>query len=127
MKDFKKYFTINALPEDVFNALTNPLIITMWSGEPNVMSAEPGSEFEWFDGSICGKNLRFEQHKLIEQQWYFGEDDEKPSIVTIKLHINKESTSLELRHTNIPDEAYENIVEGWESDIISPLRDLLEE
>ena len=119
MKDFKKYFTINALPEDVFNALTNPLIITMWSGEPNVMSAEPGSEFEWFDGSICGKNLRFEQHKLIEQQWYFGEDDEKPSIVTIKLHINKESTSLELRHTNIPDEAYENIVEGWESDIIS--------
>ena len=46
------------------------------------------------------------------QQWYFG-DQEEPSIVTIKLHPHKQGTSAELLHTNIPDEAYGEMVEGW--------------
>jgi hypothetical protein len=29
------------------------------------------------------------------------------------LHPHKQGTSAELRHTNIPDEAYLNMVEGW--------------
>ncbi|HSN60222.1 MAG TPA: SRPBCC domain-containing protein, partial [Ferruginibacter sp.] len=45
-------------------------------------------------------------------QWYFGEQEEA-SIVTILLHPHKQGTSAELRHTNIPDEAYQEIVEGW--------------
>ncbi len=112
MKDFKKYFAIPAPPQDVYLALTNPLTIHLWSGEEAVMSTEPGSEFSLWDGSIVGKNLEFEPNKKIVQQWYFGEQAE-PSIVTIKLHEDKEGTSAELRHTNIPDEAYDDIVEGW--------------
>jgi activator of HSP90 ATPase len=112
MKDFKKYFTVSAPPQDLYLALTNPLTIQQWSGEEAVMSTEPGSEFSLWEGSIAGKNLEFEKDKKIVQQWYFGEQSE-PSIVTIKLHPDKEGTSVELRHTNIPDEAYDDIVEGW--------------
>lgn len=112
MKDFKKYFTIPAPPQDVYLALTNPLTIHLWSGEEAEMSTEPGSEFSLWEGSIAGKNLEFEPNKKIVQQWYFGEQAE-PSIVTIKLHQDKEGTSVELRHTNIPDEDYDDIVEGW--------------
>jgi activator of HSP90 ATPase len=112
MKDFKKYFTIPAPPQDLYLALTNPLTIHLWSGEEAVMSTEPDSEFSLWEGSIAGKNLEFEKDKKIVQQWYFGEQPE-PSIVTIKLHPDKEGTSVELRHTNIPDEAYDDIVEGW--------------
>ena len=112
MQDYKKYYIIPAEPEEVYIALTNPNTIKLWSGEPAQMSTEPGSEFELFDGSIAGKNLEFEDGRKIVQQWYFG-DQEEPSIVTIKLHPNKQGTSAELRHTNIPDEAFDDISEGW--------------
>lgn len=122
MKDFKKYYTIPASPEDVYLALTNPNTIHLWSGEVAEMSTEPGSEFSMWEGSIAGKNLEFEMNKKIVQQWYFGEQ-EVPSIVTIKLHPHAEGTSLELRHTNIPDEDYDDIVDGWNETYVGSLID----
>jgi activator of HSP90 ATPase len=112
MKDFKKYYTIPATPEEVYLALTLPATIQLWTGEEAEMSTEPGSEFSLWEGSIVGKNIAFEENKKIVQQWYFGDQDEE-SIVTIKLHPHKQGTSVELQHTNIPDEAYDEMVEGW--------------
>jgi activator of HSP90 ATPase len=127
MKDFKKYYTIPASPEDLYLALTNPLTIHLWSGEEAHMSTEPGSEFSLWEGSIVGKNLEFEPNKKIVQQWFFGEQDE-PSIVTIKLHSKGENvTSVELRHTNIPDQDYDDIVEGWNDVYFGALIDFYDE
>ena len=112
MKDFKKYYILPAEPEVVYAALTNPATIQLWTGEPAEMSTEPGSEFSLWEGSITGRNIAFEEGKKIEQEWYFGEQ-ETPSIVTIKLHLHKLGTSVELRHTNIPDEEFDAITEGW--------------
>ncbi|MEP7143562.1 MAG: SRPBCC domain-containing protein [Ferruginibacter sp.] len=112
MKDFKKYYMIPALPGEVYLALTLPATIQLWTGEEAEMSTVPGSEFSLWEGSIVGKNLAFEEGKKIVQQWYFGEQ-EAGSIVTIKLHPHKQGTSAELLHTNIPNEAYEEMVEGW--------------
>ncbi len=122
MKDFKKYYIIPATPEELYLALTTPTTIHLWSGEPAEMSAVPGSEFSLWDGSITGKNIAFEKDKMIVQQWYFGDRPEE-SIVTIKLHPHKEGSSLEVRHTNIPDEDYENIVSGWEEEYYQALLD----
>jgi len=76
------------------------------------MSTIPGSEFSMWEGSITGKNLEFEENKKVVQQWYFG-DEPETSIVTIKLHLHKQGTSVEVKHTNIPDQDYDDIVEGW--------------
>lgn len=126
MKDYKKYYVIPAEPELVYLALTNELTIQLWSGEPAQMSTEVGSEFSLWDDAIVGKNLAFEEGKMIKQQWYFGEQEEE-SIVTIKLHPAPQGTSIELRHTNIPNEAYEDIVEGWDSTYFGALREFYEE
>ncbi len=112
MKDFKKYYIIPAKPEEIYLALTNPATIQLWTGEPAEMSTEPGSEFSLWEGSIMGRNIIFEESKLIQQEWYFG-DQEPASIVTIKLHPHKQGCSVELVHTNIPDEEYDNFVSGW--------------
>ena len=112
MKSFKKYYIIPAQPEEIYLALTNPSTIHLWTGEHAEMSTEPGSEFSLFDGSIVGKNVQFETGKKIIQQWYFG-DQEVESIVSIKLHPHPRGTSIELNHSNIPDEDYDDIVEGW--------------
>ena len=112
MKNYKSYFIIPASPSDVYAAITNPLTTQLWTGDPAEMSTEPESEFSLWDGAIVGKNLEFETDKKIVQQWYFG-DQAEASIVTIKLHPHKNGTSAELIHTNIPDDDFEEIVDGW--------------
>ncbi len=122
MKDYKKYYIIPAEPEEVFAALTNPATIQLWSGEPAEMSTDPGAEFSLWDGSISGRNIEFIEGKKIVQEWFFGEQ-EAQSIVTIILHQDKKGTSAELRHTNIPDEDYSDIVEGWNEVYFGALQD----
>lgn len=123
MKDYKKYYTINATPDQVYLALTTETTLYLWTGEAAVMKPEPGTEFSLWEGSIVGKNLEFEPSKKIVQQWYFGDEGE-PSIVTIKLHaVGETETSAELRHTNIPDEEYDDIVDGWNNVYFASLQD----
>jgi activator of HSP90 ATPase len=119
MRTFKKYYSIPAPPEDLYLALTNPLTIHLWSGEEAVMSDQVDTEFSLWEGSIVGRNLEFEENKKIVQEWYFGQKE--ASIVTMKLHADHKGTSLELAHTNIPDEAYDDIVDGWNRTYIGGL------
>ncbi len=126
MKDFKKYYIIPASPEEVYQALTNPITIKLWTSEEAEMSTIPGSEFSMWDGSITGKNIEFQENKLIVQQWYFEEASDN-SMVTIKLHQHEDGTSVEVRHTNIPDDDYNDIVEGWDSTYMGALQDFYDE
>ncbi len=126
MKDYKKYYTIPASPEDVYNALTNPVTLQLWTGEPAEMTTVPGSEFSLWDGSISGKNIAFEEGKKIVQQWYFG-DQEEESVVTIILHEKGNGTSVELSHTNIPDEEYDDFADGWNTYYFGALREFYTE
>lgn len=114
MKDYKNYYILKTTPEMVYRGLTNPLTIKLWSGEDADMKEEIGFEFSMFEGDIQGKIIELKEGKKIVQQWYFGEQDE-PSIVTIILHPKNNYTSLELRHTNIPTEDFDDMVNGWNS------------
>jgi len=131
MKNIKKHYHIKATAEDIFTALTNPLTIEIWTGASAVMEPVAGTEFSLWDGDITGLNLEFEPGKKIVQEWFFEEDEEldsdQKSIVTIKLHNNGNATDVELLHINIPDEAFDNIVEGWDKYYFKPLKELVEE
>lgn len=113
MKTFKKTYRINTEVSDVYAALTNPFTIELWSGYPAEMSTEPGSEFSLWEGDIQGKNLEFVQDKKIVQEWYFGDLAEK-SVVTITISPDRGNSVVTVVHTNIPDEAYDEIAEGWD-------------
>ncbi|MBC3541071.1 SRPBCC domain-containing protein [Rufibacter sediminis] len=126
MKDFKKYYLLPATPEEVYIALTNPITMEIWTGEPAEMSTEPGTEFSLWGDSIVGKNLEFEENRKIVQQWYF-EGEPEDSIVTIKLHPHKQGCSMEVKQTNIPDEAYDDLVEGWNDAYAGALLSFFEE
>lgn len=109
---FKKTFRINAEPSDIYSAITNPYTIELWSGYKAEMSTVPGSEFSLWEGDIEGKNIEFIQDRKVVQEWYFGDQSEK-SIVTISIFPDKDNSSVTVEHTNIPDDEYENIAEGW--------------
>lgn len=128
MKTFKKYYELPTSPDQVYLALTVPTTLFLWTGAPAIMSTEPGSEFSLWDGDICGKNVEFEENKKIVQNWYFeGITDD--SIVTIKLHNGKKAgtTSVELVHTNIPDDDYTDFANGWDEYYFGALAEFFEE
>ena|ERR1035437_1313208 len=112
MKSFKKTFKINAEPSDIYSALTNPYTIELWSGYPAQMSTEPGSEFSLWEGDITGKNIEFIQDKEIIQEWYFGDQVEK-SVVKITILPDRDNSLVTVDHSNIPEEDYDEIAEGW--------------
>lgn len=127
MPDFKKYYTINAEPALIYLALTTEITIELWTGAAASMQAIEGTEFTMFGENICGKIIELQKDKKIVQQWYFdGEAHE--SIVTIKLHsIKSDKTSVELIHTNIPQEVFEEMKQGWDDMYFGALTDFFSE
>lgn len=112
MKTIRQHHFINATPEEVFIALTNPFTIELWSGHPAVMENKEGTEFSMFDGDIAGKNLKIVENEQLVQEWYFGES-ETQSVVTITLKEHQLGTKVMLEHTNVPDEDAVEFTEGW--------------
>ena len=124
MKNYKKYIPLPAPPEEVYLALTKAQSIQLWTGAEVVFKEEPETEFSYWDGDIVGKNISFEPNKIV-QQWYFGTQSEA-SIVTIKLHPDKQGTSLEFVQTNIPEEDFEEFTAGIEVYFLGGLADFFE-
>jgi activator of HSP90 ATPase len=124
--EIKFYEYIDGTPEEIYLALTNPFTIELWSDSPAIMDDKEGTEFSLWDGDITGKNIKMVKNEEIVQEWYFGELPE-PSVASIKLHPHKNGTNVEVRHTNIPDDAYENINEGWREYYIGAIKRFFEE
>ena len=122
MKNYKKYFKIKARPNEVYNALVKPFAIELWSGDKAIMEEKENSLFSLFDGDITGLNLEFVPDKKIVQEWFFGEQEER-SIVTITLDAAGSATNIVLTHTNIPDDAFNEITYGWEHYYFGALRE----
>ncbi len=115
---------LKATPEEVYRALTNPFTIELWTDEPATMEEKPDTEFSILGGNITGRNIEFVPNELIRQVWFFGDTE---SEVVIKLFSDKANTQLRVEQYNIPEEAYENIREGWKDTILEALEAFFEE
>ncbi|MFT3739802.1 MAG: SRPBCC domain-containing protein [Breznakibacter sp.] len=117
---------IKAEAVDVYAALTNPFTIELWSGYPAVMSDVPGTEFSLWEGDIEGRVIESVPDAKLVQEWYFGDQPEK-SIATIKIFPDGAGkVQVELVHANIPDEAYDEIAEGWKEYYLDAIKEFLE-
>ena len=125
MKEIHKYYRVKGAPAEIYAAMTNPFSITLWTGADAVMKEEAGTEFSLYDGDIEGMNLEFEKDRKIVQEWYFGEREER-SIVTITLRPDRIYTRIELHQTNIPDDAWEDMLHGWDNYYFGGLKEFFE-
>lgn len=123
--DFQYQLEIIADPEEVFAALTNPFQIELWSGYPADMKPEAGYVFSLWEGDITGVNLEVVPNKRLVQEWFFGEQDDQ-SIVRITLKKAGGRTLLDLNHTHIPEDVYEEITEGWRDYYLGSVKSMLE-
>jgi activator of HSP90 ATPase len=125
MKEFTFSLEIGSSQEEVYNALTNSFQIELWTGYPAVMDEKPGTVFSLWEGDITGCNLEIVKDYKIVQEWFFGET-ETPSIVTLLIKKAGSKTRIELNHTNIPEDAYDEITEGWKDYYLGSLKSFLE-
>jgi activator of HSP90 ATPase len=121
MRELIINYKINATAGELFKALTESFALELWTGYPAIMQPVKGTEFELWEGDISGINLEFIENQKIVQEWYFGEQEER-SIVTIMLRPKGNATIIEIIHTNIPDDAYDNIRNGWYDTYLSSLK-----
>ena len=125
MRNLQRSYQIKTSPEEVFNAMTNPLTLELWTGYTATFNPEANTEFTLWDGDIIGINLEIVPNIKLVQEWYF-EDNKEKSIVTIELTKQNDKTQIELHHTNIPDEAFSNISEGWNKYYFGTMKKYLE-
>lgn len=123
--DFSYELEIAAEAEDVFAALTNPFQIGLWSGYPADMKAENGYVFSLWEGDITGVNIEVVPNRLLRQEWFFGEREER-SVVTLELRRKEGKTRVLLHHARIPEEVYDEITGGWKEYYLGAIKDMLE-
>lgn len=103
---------------ELFNALTQPEMIQVFTQNPVKMDAgdaKAGTEFTLLGGNIQGKYSEVTAYTKISQKWrlkswpsgHFSE-------VTMKICQTKEDTKLFLTQTGVPKKEIENTKIGWQ-------------
>lgn len=125
MKAIKKHYEINAPIEKVWQALTDPNIIPLWSDAPAKMSDQVGDLFELWNKTIIGKNLEVVPMEKLVQNW-------KPvhwktfSKVTFTLFTKKVWTVVNMEQIGVPADEYSEISDGWNRYYLGKIKKLLE-
>ncbi|WP_422362374.1 SRPBCC domain-containing protein [Reichenbachiella sp.] len=124
MKRFEKQYLVNVSEKRFYEALTNPAMVSQWSGAPAQMSEEVGAAFSLWGGSIEGLNSKVTSNTL-EQQWK-GKRWGGYSNVLLEWKAGAEGLEVSLTHTDIPDDTFQNIKRGWDEHYMNPLITWLE-
>jgi len=94
------------------------------TGAPVTISAEPGSPFSAFGGSLAGTTLVTIPSRLIVQSWRstnFGPDD--PDSTLILAFVPEGSNGrIDLVHLDVPEVDYQGVTGGWEKYYWTPWR-----
>jgi activator of HSP90 ATPase len=125
MAVIQKSYIINASPEDIFEALVNPELIQIWSGDEAKMSADIGGEFTLWSGQMFGKNLEIDTNKKLVQEWCYEQWSE-PSKVSITIKPKAKASVVTLVHEGVPDKSLNSISDGWDTYYFGAIQEMLE-
>jgi activator of HSP90 ATPase len=124
-KTINKVYKISSSVDQVWKALVDSETIDKWGGGPNKMDSKAGYDFELWNGDIHGKNIEVIENSKLVQEW-FGGDWAKPSIVTFTLKKDLMGTILKLEQTNVPEDEFDDIEQGWDEFYLGPMKAMLE-
>jgi activator of HSP90 ATPase len=126
MPTIKQTYEMNATPEKVFEALVNPDIIQIWSGDEAKMGPDTGDSFTLWGGQMFGKNLEVIKNKKLVQEWNYDQWD-APSTVTFTIKTKGKKTIVELLHEDVPEKSLKSISEGWDQYYLGAMKEMFEE
>lgn len=125
MNQISQTYKIRTPIAKVWQALTDPAIITKWGGGPAKMSDREGENFSLWGGDMWGTNTKVVRNKILVQDWYGGKW-EVPSIVEFRLSELNGITTVKLTHNNLPKDEVKDFANGWKDYYMGAIKKLLE-
>lgn len=125
MKTIEQTYHIKDTIDAVWGALVNPKMIDKWGGGPSSMNDKVGTHFTLWGGDIFGVNTQVVQNKLLVQDW-LDDNLEHATVVRFELLQGSNETILKLHQSNVPDDRYEDLSDGWREYYLGPLKALLD-
>ena len=114
MKTIRQEVTFNASPEVIFEMLMDSRKHSEFTGEKADISREVGGKIAAYDGYISGHNTELVQNRKIVQSWRGSEWPEGHySSAKFELEEVEHGTKLTFTQTDVPDDQYDSISEGW--------------
>jgi activator of HSP90 ATPase len=120
---------ISATPMEVYEAYIDEEKQTEFTGSKATSDSRVGGEFTAWDGYITGKYLELEPGKKIVQEWTSTDfpDGTPPSRFEISLKEAKGGTELTMIHSGVPEDAAEDIGQGWKDYYWEPMKKYFKE
>lgn len=111
---------VRARPEEVFVYFTDPVRWMMWQGIEAEIELKPGGTFRVNvigDGFASGRFVEVVENRRVVFTWGWERDDSPvppgSSTVEIDLDADEEGTTIRLKHSRLPPEAFEPHLHGW--------------
>ena len=122
----KQSVTLQASPHQVYETLMDSQKHSKLTGAKAKIDRKGGGKFTAFDGQIKGYTLEVVQNKKIVQLWR-AEHWPKGhySTATFSLRKEKAGTRLALLQTDVPNDDYKDICEGWREFYWMPMEEML--
>jgi activator of HSP90 ATPase len=126
-KTIRQSVTFKSRPHEVYEALMDEKKHAAFTGGKAKVSRKVRGKFSLWGGDIEGKNLELVQDKKIVQSWRYSDwENGVYSTATFVLEEIDKGTHLTFTQTNVPDEHFEEIKQGWKDYYWKPMKEMLE-
>ncbi|HZQ10656.1 MAG TPA: SRPBCC domain-containing protein [Anaerolineae bacterium] len=126
MLRIEQSYVINASPEQVWQALTDPEIMAQWSGQPAQYDARVGGNYRLWTDYVTGQVIECDPPNRLAQTWRPNDWTIENSVVSFTLTPTDNGTQFDLLHENVQPEDYDGTSEGWNEFYIGALKSMLE-
>jgi activator of HSP90 ATPase len=113
-----------ALAEALYASYLDPQIHEAITGAPVTISAEPGSPFSAFGGSLSGSMIAAIPSRMIAQSWRsvnFNPGDPDSTLI-LSFITDGNQGRIDLVHIDVPEVDYQGVTDGWEKFYWTPWR-----
>ena len=125
-KTIRQSVTFKATPHQVYEALMDSRKHGKFTGDTASISRKAGGKIMAYGGYITGANVELVQDEKIVQTWHAADWPEgHESRVTFRLRPVEGGTRLTFTHTDVPDDQYESIKQGWIENYWTPMKAML--
>jgi activator of HSP90 ATPase len=127
MRTIQQTVTFKATPHEVYETLMDSKKHAELVGAEAKITKKVGGKFSIYDGEIEGVNLELVPDKRIVQSWRYSDWPEGHySKATFLLEENQGGTKLTFTQSEVPEDKYEDVSQGWHDYYWQPMKELLE-
>jgi activator of HSP90 ATPase len=127
MQTIHQTITFKATPHKVYETLMDSKKHAELVGAEAKITKKVGGKFTIYDGEIEGENLELVPDKKIVQSWRYSDWPEGHySKATFLLEDSNGGTRLTFTQTDVPDDKYDDVSQGWHDYYWQPMKEMLE-